>query len=140
MPTRRQCAVIPFVTINGKPHILLITSRETGRWVLPKGWPKKGRPLHKQAKREAFEEAGVVGRVGRTKLGHFSYAKQLKNGKSVTCKVEVYPMQVKTQYLTWPEKQERKQNWLPPQKAAALVAEKDLSLLLKSFDPKKLKT
>ena len=138
MRTRRQCAVIPFVTINKKTTVLLITSRETGRWVIPKGWSKKGRTLRKQAKSEAFEEAGVDGSVGRVKLGKFNYAKQLNNGKSVNCKVAVYPMRVTTQYLKWPEKGQRKQNWVSPEKAATLVDEKDLAVLLKSFDPKKI--
>ena len=56
--------------------VLLITSRETRRWVLPKGWPRPGTPPHRQAAREALEEAGVIGRVGRTPIGYYQYAKR----------------------------------------------------------------
>jgi 8-oxo-dGTP pyrophosphatase MutT (NUDIX family) len=69
---------------NGRrAEFMLVTSRETRRWIIPKGWPKKGKSPHRSAAREAFEEAGVLGAVGRQPVGSFSYEKRLKNGGSV---------------------------------------------------------
>jgi 8-oxo-dGTP pyrophosphatase MutT (NUDIX family) len=66
---------------------MLITSRESRRWVIPKGWPKKGKSPQHSAAREAFEEAGVVGAVDKHSVGSFSYEKRLKSGAVVICDV-----------------------------------------------------
>src|SRR5271156_4832943 len=61
---RLQYAALPYrVSARARTEIMLITSRETRRWIIPKGWPQKGRAPHRSAAREAFEEAGVVGKV-----------------------------------------------------------------------------
>src|SRR5437763_11705497 len=67
-------------------------SGETRRWIIPKGWPKRGKSPHRSEAREAFEEAGIVGAVGRRPVGSFSYEKRLKNGRSVECEVRVFPL------------------------------------------------
>jgi 8-oxo-dGTP pyrophosphatase MutT (NUDIX family) len=110
---------------------MLVTSRETRRWIIPKGWPKRGKSPHWSAAREAFEEAGVVGPVGRRPVGSFSYEKRLKNGRSVECEVRVFPLEVKRQSKAWPEKQERQVKWLSASKAAEKVNDPVLSKLIR---------
>ena len=102
---RLQYGALPYRVSSGeRAEFMLVTSRETRRWIIPKGWPKRGKSPHRSAAREAFEEAGIVGAVGRQTVGSFSYEKRLKNGRSVECEVRVFPLQVKRQSKAWPEK------------------------------------
>jgi 8-oxo-dGTP pyrophosphatase MutT (NUDIX family) len=92
---RVQYGALPYrLAAGSRPQFMLVTSRETRRWIIPKGWPKKGKSPHHSAAREAFEEAGVVGAVARRCVGSFSYEKRLKNGGAVVCKVSVFPLEV----------------------------------------------
>jgi 8-oxo-dGTP pyrophosphatase MutT (NUDIX family) len=109
---------------------MLVTSRETRRWIIPKGWPKKGKSPHHSAAREAFEEAGVVGAVARRSVGSFTYEKRLKNGGAVVCEVRVFPLQVRRQNKQWPEKPERVVKWLSASQAAEKVKEPKLSAII----------
>ncbi|SEN07031.1 8-oxo-dGTP pyrophosphatase MutT, NUDIX family [Gemmobacter aquatilis] len=115
-------------------EVLLITSRETGRWVIPKGWPIKNLPPEHSAAREAWEEAGVEGRADPHCLGLYSYDKAL--GKlpgpraSVPCLVAVYPLKVDALANRFPEAGQRKRKWFSPRKAARKVAEPELQALL----------
>jgi len=120
---------------KGKTEILLITSRETGRWVLPKGWPMKGRSGAECALREAFEEAGVAGAASQRCIGLYAYDKILKGGLRQPCIVAVYTVQVTGLADEFPEKGQRVRKWFSPRKAAARVAEPELSTLLEGFDP-----
>jgi 8-oxo-dGTP pyrophosphatase MutT (NUDIX family) len=96
--TRIQYAALPFRSgVDSGVKVLLITSRDTGRWVIPKGWPVGQRAPHASAAREALEEAGVVGRVGRDSIGTYSYEKRLAGGTIVICEVQVFPLEVKHQ-------------------------------------------
>ena len=90
---------------------MLVTSRETKRWVVPKGWPIRGAKPHASAAREALEEAGVFGRIDADAIGTYYYDKRLKNGLDARCKVEVFPLEVKSQRKRWREKGERKARW-----------------------------
>jgi 8-oxo-dGTP pyrophosphatase MutT (NUDIX family) len=109
---------------------MLVTSRETRRWIIPKGWPKKGKSPHHSAAREAFEEAGIVGAVARHPAGSFSYEKRLKNGGTVVCEVHVFPLEVRRQKKQWPEKQDRVVKWLSASQAAEKVKEPNLSAII----------
>jgi 8-oxo-dGTP pyrophosphatase MutT (NUDIX family) len=110
---------------------MLVTSRETRRWIIPKGWPIKGKSPHRSAAREALEEAGVLGAVGRQPVGSFSYEKRLKDGGSVECEVRVFPLEVKRQQREWPEKKERRIKWLSASKAAERVKDPLLSKIIR---------
>src|SRR5437868_8722745 len=90
---RIQYGALPY-RLRGisRPQVMLITSRETGRWVIPKGWPQKRRKPYRAAAREAREEAGIVGTVGREPIGSYSYRKRLKSGNVVACEVRVFPL------------------------------------------------
>jgi 8-oxo-dGTP pyrophosphatase MutT (NUDIX family) len=129
---RLQYGALPYRKSNRhRAEFMLVTSRETRRWIIPKGWPKKGKSPHRSAAREAFEEAGVLGAVGRQPVGSFSYEKRLKNGGSVECEVRVFPLEVKRQRNEWPEKQERQVKWLSASKAAAKVKNPLLSKIIR---------
>jgi 8-oxo-dGTP pyrophosphatase MutT (NUDIX family) len=121
---RVQYGALPYrLSAGSRPQFMLITSRETRRWVIPKGWLKKGKSPQYSAAREAFEEAGVVGAVAKRSVGSFSYEKRLKNGGVVVCEVRVFPLEVRRQNKQWPEKRERVVKWLPASQAAEKVKE-----------------
>ena len=130
---RVQYGALPYRLRTGsrRPQFMLITSRETQRWVIPKGWPKKGKSPHYSAAREAFEEAGVLGAVAKHSVGSFSYKKRLKNGGVVVCDVRVFLLEVRRQSKRWPEKQERIIKWLSASQAAERVDEPGLGAIIR---------
>lgn len=135
---RVQYAALPYRRKGDSlTEVLLVTSRDTGRWIIPKGWPLKGKAPHKAAAREAREEAGVVGKVERRSIGSFSYEKRLKGGKVVVCEVEVFPLKVKRQDSSWPEKGERKLKWLSRRKAARRVEDRLLGDIILTLPKQK---
>jgi 8-oxo-dGTP pyrophosphatase MutT (NUDIX family) len=126
-PSAIQYACLPFrERADGSIEIMLITSRGTRRWVIPKGWPMKGRKPHASAAREALEEAGLVGEVGKVPIGSYGYGKRLKSGEVVPCQVEVFPLKVKSQRKRWPEKGQRSLRWFNTAEAAEAVDEPEL--------------
>ena len=120
---------------DGEVEVLLITSRETRRWVIPKGWPIKGKGSAKSAAREAFEEAGVTGKVGKSPVGAYAYDKRLKNGRLQHVRVAIFALQVEMEVDLYPEAGQREKRWLPVSEAAALVAEPELTAVLATFKP-----
>jgi 8-oxo-dGTP pyrophosphatase MutT (NUDIX family) len=129
--SRVQYAALPYrVDGSARTEIMLITSRERRRWIIPKGWPHKGRAPHRSAAREAFEEAGVVGKVRRRPVGTFSYRKRHKNGSVTLCEVRVYALRVRRQSRKWPEKNERDFQWLPAARAAKRVKDPRLGEII----------
>ena len=137
MKTRQQYAALPFVTIGRQVEFLLITRRRSGRWIIPKGWPETTLSGRELAALEAYEEAGLKGRIGKKAIGTFSYVKQLDDGPNVICKVTVFPLQVSTQYLDWPEKSQRQLRWVKKKKACELIEEQELATLIENFNPPK---
>ncbi len=115
---------------RGRVEVLLITSRDTGRWVIPKGWPMADRGSAAAAAQEAWEEAGVKGDVTDTAIGAFGYDKVLKPGKSVPCRVDVFSLRVAELKRKYPEDALRSRKWFKHTKAARLVAEPELRGLL----------
>ena len=131
---RTQYAALPWrKRDDGSTEILLITSRETRRWVIPKGWPMQDINPGPCAAREAFEEAGVLGMPGRKVLGAYHYDKRLRSGRLQHVRVMVYPLEVREARDIWPEMTERDRNWTTPGEAAALVDEPELKVLLAKF-------
>jgi 8-oxo-dGTP pyrophosphatase MutT (NUDIX family) len=128
----RQYAALPFRYLHNL-EILLISSRETHRWVIPKGWPMRGRKPHAAAAREALEEAGLVGRIAKTPIGSYQYVKRLKNGAPLLCTVEVFPMMVSRQRNRWAEQDQRSFHWFPAEEAAMAVEEPELQALIDAF-------
>ena len=111
---------------------MLVTSRETKRWVIPKGWPWPDYEDHAAAAEEAIEEAGVSGKIGTKPIGKFTYLKQLEDG-AVRVTVSVYPLEVEKVREKWLEKNERRRAWMSPAKAATLVNERALKTIIKIF-------
>jgi 8-oxo-dGTP pyrophosphatase MutT (NUDIX family) len=133
---RLQIGALPFrFDDDGQLRVLLITSRESRRWVIPKGWPVRGLKPHRAAEREAFEEAGLKGRIGKSAIGAYLYEKRLSNGLAVPCEVSVFPLQVTGQRKRWPEMGQRDGRWVGPDEAAGLVQEEGLQALLRGFAP-----
>lgn len=134
MPARLQVAALPWRrTKDGAVEILLVTSRGTGRWVLPKGWQEKHEDPHEAAAREAGEEAGVSGTVSPHAAGRFYYSKAQPSGLEWRCEVSVYPLEVEHMAETWPEAGARTRRWFRPREAAKLVDEPDLGELIAGF-------
>ncbi|MDO9430954.1 MAG: NUDIX hydrolase [Pseudomonadota bacterium] len=134
----RQFAALPFtIGSDGDPRILLVTSRDTGRWVLPKGWPDGADATDADtARREAFEEAGIHGEiVGLREVGAYRYVQTGKDGVAVNCRVGVFALRVSGLAKTWPEKGQRVLRWCAPKQGARLVQEPELAALLSTFKP-----
>jgi 8-oxo-dGTP pyrophosphatase MutT (NUDIX family) len=119
------------VTADGNTEILLLTSRQTKRFVLPKGWPMKGRRDCEAAAQEAIEEAGVIGSWNDTPVGSFQYWKRLKDS-FVPVAVDVYALHVERELDTWKESGARSRAWVNPDQAALLVDEPELAAMLKT--------
>jgi len=112
---------------DGSIEILLVTTRESKRWIIPKGGPIKGLKPQKSAAREAFEEAGIRGAIGGKAIGSFKFDKTLsEEGILVPCEVFVYPLLVKRQHKTWPEFNERTSCWCESEKALAILKDEGL--------------
>ena len=129
-----QCAALPYRLIDGQPQVMLVTSRETRRWIIPKGWAKKKLEHCDMAAREAFEEAGVRGRIDPTPIGEYRYMKRLADGDTVTCEVTVFLLRVDEELTEWPERQQRERQWMAPLEAARIVSDIDLVPILKRLD------
>jgi 8-oxo-dGTP pyrophosphatase MutT (NUDIX family) len=132
---RIQYAALPYrFTPDAALEVLMVTSRRSKRWIIPKGWPIKGLRPAKSAAREAFEEAGVRGKVGAKSVGLFKYNKLLdENGIEVSCEVKVFPLLVTRQSETWPELEQRLVQWVEPSKAVSLMREPKLKKLVATF-------
>lgn len=128
----RQVAALCYRT-KPRVEVLLVTSRETKRWVTPKGWPMKDRPDYAAAATEAFEEAGVDGVIGETPIGTYGYDKTMKSGAIRPVEADLYPLQVIKEREDWPERAERTRGWFTPEEAAAAVQEEDLGDLIRAF-------
>jgi len=135
---RSQFAALCYRVRDKKIQVLLITSRGTGRWILPKGWPMDGITPAKSAAQEAWEEAGVQGKAVNVCLGLYSYRKVMDDIDDLPCVAMVYPVRVKKLSKDYPEAGQRKRKWVSRKKAAAMVAEPELARILRDFDPKML--
>jgi 8-oxo-dGTP pyrophosphatase MutT (NUDIX family) len=132
-----QIAALPIIwDKDGRLRVLMITSRDSGRWVMPKGWLMDGKKPWHAAEIEALEEAGAIGFISDRAIGEYHYIKRLDRRAKVRCRVVVYPMVVEKLKKRWKERKERKRHWFSPRKAAKLVEEKELSALLRGLDGK----
>lgn len=129
---RAQYGALPY-RLSPQLEILLVTSRETGRWVIPKGWPIRLKSRRKVAALEALEEAGVEGRVAKEPLGEFDYLKVLRSGENQACRVTVFAMEVAAQREAWREQAQRNAQWFGWEEAAAAVQEPGLSQIISDF-------
>ncbi|WP_200844195.1 NUDIX hydrolase [Rhizobium sp. 18065] len=135
-PLRQQFAAICYRLRkkNGDLEVLLMTSRDTGRWVIPKGWPMEGKKAHAVAEREAYEEAGVKGKACKEPIGFYTYHKRMDGGLKILCRVQVHALQVKDMLEDFPEKGMRRMEWVNCQEASSRVQEPELKILLHTFE------
>jgi 8-oxo-dGTP pyrophosphatase MutT (NUDIX family) len=131
--SRRQFAALPWRVGADGLEILMITSRETRRWVIPKGWPMKGKTPWQAAAQEAYEEAGIQGDIVDVPLGAYHYMKRYKKRPDVLCVVDVFPLQVGEELDYWPERDQRERVWMPAAAAAEAVDEPELTDLIQAF-------
>jgi 8-oxo-dGTP pyrophosphatase MutT (NUDIX family) len=125
-----QAGAIPFRIEAEGLRVLLITSRDTGRWVIPKGGIEPGHTALQAAEQEAFEEAGIKGVMHKTPLGVYSYGKRLRSGAVQPASVEVYALEVTKQVKKWPERGQRRSVWVTIPTAMDLVDEPGMATLL----------
>jgi len=136
----RKCPVLPqsaalcYRIERGGTEVLLITTRRSRRWIVPKGWLINGLTPAETAAKEAWEEAGVEGKCSSDKLGQFTYLKQRPGQGIVLCVVDVFPLYVRSLASSYPEKTERSRKWCSPKKAASKVRSPDLAAILRSFN------
>lgn len=136
---RRQFGALPLrMGDDGEIEVMLVTSRETKRWIVPKGWPIKGLSGAQTAAREAHEEAGVLGVTGKSPVGGYMYDKRLRDGGTARCYVELYPLWVVENLSFWPEHGQRQVEWLPVARAAERAGDASLGELLRDVETKGL--
>ncbi|WP_099827755.1 NUDIX hydrolase [Oceaniglobus indicus] len=137
----KQIAALPLRWDDeGRMRVLMVTSRGTGRWIVPKGWLMDGKKPWRAAEIEALEEAGAVGAIGSEPLGDYRYRKTLDDGSSLPIRVRLYPLVVERLKKRWKERDERKRKWFSVKGAARRVDEPELrDMLLSLVDkPKKV--
>jgi 8-oxo-dGTP pyrophosphatase MutT (NUDIX family) len=134
-PPRQQYAALCYRTKKGRGEIevLLATSRDTGRWVIAKGWPMENKKAYQVAEREAYEEVGVKGKVEKEPLGVYHYRKTLANGLKVPVRVQVHALKVEDCLKNFPEKGSRVLEWVSCEEAANRVNEPELKTILLQF-------
>lgn len=112
---------------GGSLEVLLITSRDTGRWIVPKGWRMANVEEPMAASVEAFEEAGVAGKIQAKPIGQYSYLKDRREPTDVS----VYLLRVATEKKRWPEAGQRRRKWFSIAKAAELASDKGLRKIIR---------
>ena len=134
-PKRIQYAALCYrrAKTSGELEILLLTSRDTGRWVIPKGWPMGSKAGYAVAETEALEEAGIKGIVERDPIGCFGYGKAMAEGLVLPCEVQVHALEVTGSVKNYKEKGERRLEWVSPEEAAERVAEAGLKKIIRTF-------
>src|SRR3954469_12540108 len=130
-----QFGVLAWRRAGSDVEVLLITSRETRRWVVPRGNAIPGLRPYETAAQEAFEEAGVRGGVQQDELGTYRYDKKARDGRATPARVHLYAMLVTEEVDAWPEQKQRERRWFPAEAAAAAVDEADLAQLIRDFAP-----
>jgi 8-oxo-dGTP pyrophosphatase MutT (NUDIX family) len=129
---KKQIAALPYRKHGEGIEVLLITSRETRRWVIPKGWPMRNLTDRNAAKQEAFEEAGIEGKMGKKSMGSFTYSKRMKSGRMQVVQVTVYAMEVSRLLDKWPEQNQRKRRWFAMKEAIERVNEEGLRAVIQA--------
>jgi len=119
---------------DGTEEVLLVTSRDSGRWIIPKGWPIRGLKSSEAALQEAWEEAGVRNsKADAAPIGTYTYDKRQNAGWDMPVETLVYSVAVNDLSEVFPESHERKRKWVSPSDAAEMVAEPELQMILRQM-------
>lgn len=133
---RSQFAALCYRRRKGRLQILLITSRRSKRWIVPKGWPIHAKTPEAAVLQEAWEEAGVSGHVTGGCLGVYSYTKEIRSDvPPVPIVALLYPVEVKARAKIFPEAGQRRCQWMSRKKAMKLVKEPELRRIIRDFQP-----
>jgi 8-oxo-dGTP pyrophosphatase MutT (NUDIX family) len=130
----QQVAALPWRRGEDGIEVLLITTRTTGRWLFPKGWPMPDKADHDAAAQEAWEEAGVRGTMHPSPIGSYGALKVSESGKARHVTVTVYALQVDSEREDWPERSQREKRWASLREAVDIVGERNLIAVLLAFD------
>lgn len=131
---RRQIAALPWRIVDGRLEVCLVTTRETHRWTVPKGWPMRNRTDRDAARLEAEQEAGLTGKPAKVVIGTYDYFKRLETHFELL-RVEVYALKTTKMLDDWKEKGEREVRWFTTADAALMVDEPELATLIARFAP-----
>lgn len=131
-PRRLQVAALCHREFRNQTEVLLVTSRDTGRWIIPKGWPIRGLKSSEAAAQEAWEEAGVKdGKAAPQSIGTYTYDKTMASGLPVPVETLVYSVAVENLEDEFPEANQRERKWVSPNDAANMIQETDLKSILR---------
>lgn len=123
-----QSGIIPFRRQGDHIEILLITNKKKDKWGIPKGLVEERLSASESAQKEAFEEAGIYGKIYKPSLGKYSIRKW--DGK---CRIKVFAMEV-TQILDrWPEDILRRRQWYSVEEAAGMVKNNKLKTMIQGL-------
>jgi 8-oxo-dGTP pyrophosphatase MutT (NUDIX family) len=128
----QQVAALPWCETENGLEIMLVSSRETRRWIIPKGWPMAGRKNSAAAAIEALEEAGLLGVISEEPIDQYSYVKRLAR-REQSVRVEVFSMRVLRQRDHWREWRQRVTQWFTAEEAAELVDDAELRDVIARF-------
>jgi len=127
----RQIAALPWrLAADGGLEILLVTSRTSKHWLLPKGWPIPGKSGLESALQEAFEEAGIQAKGPDSPLGRYAFVKVLHDETELACTMSVYAVGQVAELPEWPEKEQRERMWFTQAEAASIAFDLNLSRFL----------
>jgi hypothetical protein len=133
IPDDLLCAALPYRLGRHGLEILLITSRETRGWGIPRGVPTEERHPHRTAEIEAFHAAGVKGAISRKPIGDYADTRALPDGKTAPALVEVYPLLVANEAATWRDKDQRRRVWFPGLEAAEKLGDSGLATVIREW-------
>ena len=129
-----QVAAIPYqIDSAGQLRVLLVTSKRSRRWVLPKGKAARRLPPYAAAAREAFEEAGVLGTSERLPIGRYRQRKRQVGDQASEILVEAYGLAVSAELTSWPERRVRQRSWMTIAEAIESVDDADLRGIIRLF-------
>jgi 8-oxo-dGTP pyrophosphatase MutT (NUDIX family) len=133
LAAKKQYAALVWRHSGRGLDVLLISSRDTGRWVIPKGWPIKGLSPAQTAAREAYEEAGLGGQLSKKPVGAYEYGKRRDDGTVQPCRVYVFALEQMIQHHEWPEQGQRTLHWFSISDAADAVDEPGLKSIIRKL-------
>jgi 8-oxo-dGTP pyrophosphatase MutT (NUDIX family) len=136
----RQVAALPWrLASDGELEFLLVTSRTSKHWLLPKGWPIPGKSGLESALQEAFEEAGIQAKGPDTPIGRYAFIKVLHDATELPCTMAVYAVGNVEELTEWPEQGQRDRMWFTQADAVSIAFDFNLSLFLAgvSYDKKR---
>ncbi|MCA0927712.1 NUDIX hydrolase [Ruegeria profundi] len=134
LPVIQQSAALCYRIIHERPEVLLITTRKSRRWIIPKGWLINGLTPSETAQQEAWEEAGIRGKCDVQAVGQFLYQKRHPKKGEVMCVVDVFPLFTTSVAARFPECKQRQRKWFSPRKAALQVNSSELAGLLRGVE------